>query len=46
MYFPGACDHEEGYYEMAHIKLSKSKASYMNDVDLDEVEAILKPLRK
>ena len=46
MFFPGAYDYEEGYYEIAHIKLSNSKASFMDDMDLDEVEAILKLLRK
>ena len=42
MWMNEAYDHEEGYYEIAHIKLSKSGASFMDDIDLDEIQAILK----
>jgi len=36
-----AYDHDEGYFEIASIKMSKSGNSYMNDWDLDEVLATL-----
>lgn len=39
---PAAYDHDDGYYEVAHIKMSKSKNSYMNDWNLDEVLANIK----
>ena len=36
---PAGHDHDEGYHEVASIRLSKSKNSYMNDWSLDEVLA-------
>lgn len=42
----GAYDYEEGYYEIAYIKLSESKASFMDDVDLDEVKGMLNNILK
>lgn len=37
----GSYDYEEGYYEIAHIKLSKSKASFMEDINLEKVKEML-----
>ena len=39
---PASYDHDDGYFEIAHIKLSKSKNSFMDDWDLDEILASLK----
>ena len=45
-YSNGAYDHDAGYYEVAHIKLSKSKASFMDDIDLEEIKVMLNKLMK
>ncbi|WP_311924565.1 hypothetical protein [Enterococcus dongliensis] len=38
---PASYDHDDGYYEIAHIKMSKSENSYMEDWNLDELLANL-----
>ena len=38
---PASYDHDDGFYEIAHIKMSKSKNSYMGDWTLDELLANL-----
>lgn len=40
-WFPGAYDHDEGYHEIAHIKLSQSKHSFMDCINLEEIKSIL-----
>ena len=34
---PAAYDHDDGFFEVAHIKMSKSKNSFMDDWNLDEL---------
>ncbi|MEQ6206609.1 hypothetical protein [Enterococcus mundtii] len=38
---PAGYDHDEGYYEIAHIKLSTSSKSIMCDWNLDELMSVL-----
>lgn len=38
---PAGYDHDEGYYEIAHIKLSTSSKSIMRDWNLDELMSVL-----
>lgn len=34
---PASYDHDDGFFEVAHIKMSKSKNSFMDDWNLDEL---------
>lgn len=40
----GSYDYGEGYHEIAYIKLSKSKASFMDDINLEEIKGIFNNL--
>ena len=39
---PSGYDHDEGMFEIANIKLSNSRNSYMHDWNLDELLSLLK----
>lgn len=41
-YSPAAYDHDDGWFEIANIKMSESKNSYMDDWNLGELLASLK----
>ncbi|MBP1040383.1 hypothetical protein I6N95_05080 [Vagococcus sp. BWB3-3] len=38
---PAGHDHDEGWYEIGHVKLSSSKNSLMDDWNLEEIRANL-----
>ena len=45
-YSPATYDHDDGWFEIANIKMSKSKNSFMDDWDLSELLASLKADRR